>query len=351
MKTFVSILLLATAHLDAAQSIEQRFAELRKSPPELYAFLLRMPKGGDLHNHLSGAIYAEEFLEQAKDESYCVDTNLEVIAPPARAQYCISGEVPASVAERVNEIRNHFIDGVSMRNFVPGPASAHDHFFSSFAKFGAVSESHLGDAVARLARRAAEQNESYLELMTVNGADAVHSVAAKVPLTDFETTRRKLLDAGIEQQVAELHKQVDTIEGERIHSLHCDSEPDSAPCRVTVRYQYYVLREFPKEQVFAQTLAGFMLSATDARVVGVNFVQPEDGYTSMHDYDLHMHMVDFAKHLYPSVHVSLHAGEITSGLVPPEGLRFHIREAIEVGHAERIGHGVDIMYETGSVKT
>ena len=33
------------------------------------------------------------------------------------------------------------------------------------------------------------------------------------------------------------------------------------------------------------------------------------------------------------------------GLVPPDGLRFHIRESIEVGHAERIGHGADVMNE------
>ena len=33
------------------------------------------------------------------------------------------------------------------------------------------------------------------------------------------------------------------------------------------------------------------------------------------------------------------------GLVPPDGLRFHIRGSIELGHAERIGHGVDVMNE------
>jgi len=36
---------------------------------------------------------------------------------------------------------------------------------------------------------------------------------------------------------------------------------------------------------------------------------------------------------------------LAPGLVPPEGLRFHIREAVELGHAERIGHGVDVLYE------
>jgi adenosine deaminase len=32
-------------------------------------------------------------------------------------------------------------------------------------------------------------------------------------------------------------------------------------------------------------------------------------------------------------------------MVPPDGMRFHIRQAVEMGHAERIGHGVDVMYE------
>jgi adenosine deaminase len=35
-------------------------------------------------------------------------------------------------------------------------------------------------------------------------------------------------------------------------------------------------------------------------------------------------------------------------MVPPEGLRFHIRQAVELAHAERIGHGVDVMYETNA---
>jgi adenosine deaminase len=65
----------------------------------------------------------------------------------------------------------------------------------------------------------------------------------------------------------------------------------------------------------------------------------------MRDYELQMKMVEYLHSDYPQVHISLHAGELAEGLVPPEGLRFHIREAVELGHAERIGHGVDVMYE------
>jgi len=89
-----------------------------------------------------------------------------------------------------------------------------------------------------------------------------------------------------------------------------------------------------------------MLASTDPLIAGINFVAPEDGVISMRDYRLQMRMVDYARHLYPKVHVSLHAGELAPGLVPPEDLRFHIREAVEVAHAERIGHGVDLPYET-----
>jgi adenosine deaminase len=119
---------------------------------------------------------------------------------------------------------------------------------------------------------------------------------------------------------------------------------------VEVRYIYQVLRGFAPEQVFAQTLLGFetiqaSMEAHEPSWVGINFVMPEDGFISMRDYTLQMKMLDYLHSVYPQVHISLHAGELAPGLVPPEGLRFHIRQAVELGHAERIGHGVDVMYE------
>jgi adenosine deaminase len=135
------------------------------------------------------------------------------------------------------------------------------------------------------------------------------------------------------------------MEQGRRSALGCDAQPDTPACRFVVRHIYQVLRESSKEVVFAQVLAGFMLASVDPQVAGVNFVQPEDGFVSMRDYHLQMQMVDYAHKLYPKVRITLHAGELASGLVPPEGLRFHIREAVELGHAERIGHGASVMYE------
>ncbi len=334
--------------LAAPAPIEQQLNQIRRSPPELYAFLLRMPKGGDLHNHLAGATYAENWINAAAESGFCIDKHTLAII-----RLCPSADpLEASRANNDNTERNSLIDAYSMRDFVAGRESAHDHFFNTFGLFSAVdSPRHTGEFVADLVRRAVDQNESYLELMALAGNGPILQLGGSVGFDgNFEETAAKLKSAGLPNLVGLLKARVDEIEAVRRATLHCDSEPASPPCKVVVRYVYQVLREFPKAQVFAQTLAGFALAASDPRVVAINFVQPEDGINSMRDYHLHMQMVDFAKRLYPKVHVTLHAGELTSGLVPPEGLRFHIREAIDLGHAERIGHGVDIMYETGAVE-
>jgi adenosine deaminase len=65
----------------------------------------------------------------------------------------------------------------------------------------------------------------------------------------------------------------------------------------------------------------------------------------MADYAEHMRMIGFLRELYPKVHVSLHAGELAPGLVPPEGLCCHVRMAVEQARTDRIGHGTDVMYE------
>jgi adenosine deaminase len=50
--------------------------------------------------------------------------------------------------------------------------------------------------------------------------------------------------------------------------------------------------------------------------------------------------------LYPGAHLSLHAGELVPGIVPPAGLTFHIHDSVVMAQANRIGHGVDVMHET-----
>jgi hypothetical protein len=112
-----------------------------------------------------------------------------------------------------------------------------------------------------------------------------------------------------------------------------------------IHYLYTAIRSQPPQVVFAAILLGCEMASSDPRFVGVNIAAPEDGRVSMRDYHLHMQFFDYLHSIYPKVNFTLHAGELAPGLVPPEGLRSNIRQAVELGHAKRIGHGVDVLYE------
>jgi adenosine deaminase len=324
---------------DPDAALNRKVAELRQNLPALYAFLYRMPKGADLHNHLSGAVYAESYIDAATALHYCVDKTVMALAAPP----CKSGQPDAAETQTNNTLRNALIDSLSLRNFIAGPESGHDHFFAAFGKFGPGGS---GQFIAEVVRRAAAQNESYMELMAVSGGAGAAELGDRTGFdNDFDATRRRLETGGLEGLVQSLRRRVDQLEQTRIHDLGCESPAPEPACRVQVRYIYQVSRETPKQQIFAQVIAGFELAEADPRVTAINFVQAEDGVISMRDYHLQMTIVDYAHRLYPGVHITLHAGELAPGLVPFEGLQSHIREAVELGHAERIGHGVDIMYE------
>jgi adenosine deaminase/adenosine deaminase CECR1 len=79
-------------------------------------------------------------------------------------------------------------------------------------------------------------------------------------------------------------------------------------------------------------------------------VGPENHHIAMKDYSLHMNMIAFLRKQFPNVKLSLHAGELVLGMVPPEGLRFHINQAVNIAKANRIGHGVDIAHEANAAE-
>ena len=112
-----------------------------------------------------------------------------------------------------------------------------------------------------------------------------------------------------------------------------------------LRYIEQVSRNADRVTVFARTMLGFALARRDDRLVAVNFVSPEDGPVAVSDYALHMRMIAYVRGAIGDVPVTLHAGELTLGLVPRAVLDDHIDLAVNVAGARRIGHGVDITYE------
>ena len=361
----------------AATPREQRatraFNAAKQTPLELTAFLTRMPKGADLHMHLAGAVYAETFIKDAVVDLLCVDPKtMSFFKPKANTRslppqpVCGEGNVRAEDAFKDQKLYDALVDSFSMRSFVPSAGtSGHDQFFATFNRFGGIDKSHTGEWLDELATRAAAQNEQYLEIMETPIFSDVAKISSRIdwPTTpgdpaqnrtgdatgtsrqDLSRLRDTLLASGLRDEVAIDRKELDDALEARNKIENCGQPSARAACSVKIRFLYQVLRAFAPQQVFAQTLLAFEVASQDPRVVGLNFVQPEDAYMSMSEYHRQMLMLDYLHSVYPTVHISLHAGELAPGLVPPDGLRFHIREAIDLGHAERIGHGVDVMYE------
>jgi adenosine deaminase len=365
----------ATRAFDAAKKL---------GPPELYAFLQPMPKGADLHMHLSGAVYAESFIAEAIEQNLCVDPvklalakNIGLTKSLPPQPVCAEGNVPAATALKDQHLYDALVDSFSMRSFVPTSGrSGHDQFFDTFERFGAVKDP--GAWLDEVATRAAKQNEQYLEIMQTppfgNAAGLGYKLGwpegaeKNISPDQLAKLREALLAGGLRDEVAVDEKafadaktEQRKIENCAIYEKYTKPGPEDHPshgeimemeesgvsngCSIKIHWLYQVLRAFPPQQVFAQTLLGFEVASADPDVVGINFVQPEDARLAMGDYHLQMQMLDYLHTVYPKVHITLHAGELAPGLVPPEGLSFHIREAIELGHAERIGHGVDVLYE------
>lgn len=340
----------AASELRAAQQLDV----VRADPLALRDFLKAMPKGADLHNHLDGAVYAETFIRVGGEDGLCVDPvanaftkSQPIISGAEPAPACEAGDIPAADVPKKQPLYDALVDSFSMRGFVPSEGvTGHDHFFGTFAKFGGTDPRHTGDFIHEVATRAAAQNEQYLELMETPTWHRLNDIAKGMTWRDdLGGLRDELLAKGLADDVPAARAFWDQAESVRRQRGRC-GEPDETPaCKVETRYIYQVFRNTPKELVFAQTVFGFELASADPRVVAINFVGGEDDYISMTDYAEHMRMVGFLRALYPKVRVSLHAGELAPGLVPPEGLCCHVRLAVEQAQSDRIGHGVDVMYE------
>lgn len=319
------------------------FEAHRDRPVELRAFLQRMPKGGDVHSHLGGAVYAESFLAWAAADGLCLQRENERL----RLATCPEAS-PWRVADAIEDpwIHGQLIDQMSTRDLEYVGRSGHEDFFTSFREFGLVARSRHGDMVAEVAARAASEHVQYLELMTtLRGFEAV-TMGRDVDLdAGLAAARGRLLGAGLLDRVAAARRDLDRGEARVRSLLECDTSDPDPGCGVEVRYIQQVLRTLPPQEVFAQIVLAFELVRADPRLVGLNLVAPEDDRVARRDYTRHMEMLDFLSSQSPEVAITLHAGELTLGLVPPEDLRFHIRQAIELGHARRIGHGTALAYE------
>jgi adenosine deaminase len=326
---------------------------------ELNMLMTMLPKGGDIHHHYSGAIYAETYLDWVEQQGFCIYRESD----PANKQEKFRIEAKKSAAVELNKscIKVDAVrrDNVFYRELLSiwsdkdydnhnhQQSPPDQHFFNTFGYFSPISKFSTNAGLKILKQQAKAENQQYLE-----------TILKSAPATDHPEFSQKIdalpATASVEEQHQAFGKLADFLAHDEtaqkkiadyVKELSEDAEGiDDA--EFSLRMQTYVSRNSVPSRVFSGLFSAFSASQNNPLVVAVNIVGPENGLVALRDYTLHMQMFAFLKNRFPKVRLSLHAGELVLGMVTPEHLQQHIRAAVDIAGAERIGHGVDIMHET-----
>ncbi|WP_263833480.1 hypothetical protein [Sulfurospirillum oryzae] len=322
----------------------------------LNLFFTQMPKGGDLHHHYSGSLYVETYLEWVKNKGWFIDTCSFKIVKTKSNEACKTLSVDELIAN--NTLYRKLLTLWSDKDF-----DNHSHeqlppdsnFFNTFGYFSPISDQYMDVGLNIIKERALNENVSYIETMLsrvgVNSADFFSAEEAK-------NINNALRHATTQEEVNVLLDRISTVYAQnsafetKVASFIKELEKrhegiDTAS--FTMRYQTYATRVVEPLQVYTDLLSGYKAVLSSPLVVGVNIVAPENNTVAINDYTLHMRMFNYLASHYPQVPRSLHAGELTIGMVEPKELLFHITQARKIAGAQRIGHGVDIAYEKESL--
>lgn len=338
------------------KAVSEYLNSIRNNPAALTAFLHKMPKGGDLHHHYSGSVYAEtyfDFIEKAdfyvNERTYAISKELD--DKEIKSEWKKISQLKSE--KSIDEIRYNLFKLWSVRdyNFLDEPSNK--HFFDSFGKFGPAIGLNYRAGLIEIKERAKSENVQYIETMFRQIEFSNRLPEKFIPYNDaLRKLQNEKNEKALHDTLFSLYKEIQnkkTVEAvlefnKEIEDLHKGID-DSL---FLMRFQNYVLRFYEPVDFFTRLITAFISSDLSRLVVGVNIVAPEDHDVSMQDYWLHMQMFRFCHEMFPGEKYSMHAGELTMGLVKPEDLNWHINSAVKIAKANRIGHGVDIAYEEGS---
>lgn len=324
-----------------AQLYEHFVRQTPVNQAQLQLFFNKMPKGGDLHHHYSGSIYAETYLDWVQAAGYWINQKSLKIENKKSAD-----SITVDTLRKNNTLYRQLLTLWSDHDYnnhfhlQPPPDS---NFFNTFGYFGKISTFDYQQGLNILKQRALKENICYIETMLT-------SVGYAKADANFDKNSRAANDERLIQLFNQYSQvlEADQLLAEKVSKLvnlveksHLEIDGDS----FLMRYQTYASRNSAPSKVFSSLYAAFKAAKQSKYLVGVNIVGPENGIVAIADYTLHMKMFEFLKNKFPSVHRALHAGELTLGMVRPKNLLFHIAQAVDIAGAERIGHGIDLPYE------
>jgi len=354
--------------LSNAAATSSYFAELLAGTTpkiaELTLFTTMLPKGGDLHHHYSGAIYAETYLDWLDKTHSCIcsdnqcqsKTESEPVPKFGIVKKLHSGNCVSAQALRTNKKYATFYRDL-LKRWSDKDFGNHDHeqntpdqqFFDTFGFFGPISDYSYREGLQSLKARAIAENVSYLETMLKSAPSLENpDLAQTLNALNTDSTDGQV-DEALSRYVEFMAASPDAKAAiDQYIGIHQDAVAGIDDADFKLRFLAYVSRNSSPAKVFSGLYSSFQAAKQSSLIVGVNMVGPENGYVAMRDYSLHMKMLRFLRQRFPEVKLALHAGELVLGMVQPEGLKQHINQAVYIADANRIGHGADIAHESNA---
>ena len=309
----------------AATDFSSRFDTIKRTakPAELYTFLYALPKGGDLHNHLGGAVRPEWWYELATNPALnggdTFYTRIKYSTTPEASEeltlfrnirgYTYRQLPPAIQADYVRldqltpELKQAWLDSLRLDR----PGEGRGEFFGQlFQRIGQLFHNPhvVAESIVWNLRAFGAEQLRYLE-----GQTHVHGI------TDNEGRAISAHDfaAFLQRRLA---------------------QPDAIATGVVLRLQLAVLRFLPNAEQQLEEHYEFVATHRDL-FVGLNMVGIEE---NGHGYPARFLATFRAlRARYPTLDLSIHAGEM-------DGPDTHIRDTLLLG-ASRIGHGVNLLQD------
>jgi adenosine deaminase CECR1 len=301
---------------------------------ELYRFLFAMPKGGDLHNHLSGSIRSEWFYDLALDQAgrgyrYYTRVRINNCRPYGGNAFTASPYLLLFVniqksrfdtldaCEQSEYAALEDLDPVQKRAWLESlrldkPHEGRDEFFQThWQRMGDLySNPYLAaDALVLNMREFGREGLVYLESM--------------IGVLGFLAPDGTVLQP---DAVADIYRQ--RLQAE-----------DALATGVDVRLQVAILRFLPNAEDALRLLYEFVARNSDL-FVAVNMVGREDN-----DKGHPLRFLDTLRELrqrHHTVRLSIHAGEVDE---PND----HVRDTLLLG-ADRIGHGINLITDPDTMR-
>ena len=328
IRPFIIFLLCLGGFQHSCLAAERWFEEVKAAAPvQLYRFLYALPKGGDLHNHLPGAVRSEWFWDAALAQAargyiYYTRVRIENCAPYGHNEFggskalLLFKDIQASSFEKLDACaksefkRLQDLDAHEKQAWLDSmrldqPYEGRDEFFEAiWERINELLQNPYLICDILLRNMEAFGKEGLVYLETQQGVDdAVKADGSPYPVDEVVAIYRQFLVS-----------------------------PAAKATGVVVRFQNALLRFLPNAEQRLRDLYAVADRYRDL-YVGVNMVGREDNAKG---YPLRfLPTLRELRHKYPDINLSIHAGEVDEP-------NYHIRDTLLLG-AQRIGHGVNLI--------